>query len=280
MSYEHDTGLAATWATSVDRLSPESRRLLDRLAMLAPDPIPDLLIDVAVPDQTGDYDAYRARAGLYAYSLITRAIGEDGSANGFVVHRLVQDFAMRAMTVERRTEALREAIGWMYCALVEDPIDKLSWQSLGALVSHSLTVARRADEAGIAEPRTRLLNEVARLALAKAEFADVELLLRFLPASREVRLRQIRRLSSFGPIPFTDPIAPYRAQREAVVDGFRVGGSVDTAGLAMRRGALRPSFGTQRRDARPSPDGARDGAADEQQLPGGDRRADSRRPGG
>ena len=239
MSYEHDTGLAATWATSVDRLSPESRRLLDRLAdTLAPDPIPDSLIDVAVPDQTGDYDAYRARAGLYAYSLITRAIGEDGSANGFVVHRLVQDFAMRAMTVERRTEALREAIGWMYCALVEDPIDKLSWQSLGALVSHSLTVARRADEAGIAEPRTRLLNEVARLALAKAEFADVELLLRFLPASREVRLRQIRRLSSFGPIPFTDPIAPYRAQCEAVVDGFRVGGAVDAAGLAQSAAGL------------------------------------------
>ncbi len=41
MSYNHDVGLAATWATSVDRLPAESRRLLDRLAMLAPDPIPD-----------------------------------------------------------------------------------------------------------------------------------------------------------------------------------------------------------------------------------------------
>ena len=52
-SYDHDTGLAATWATSVARLSAESRRLLDRLAMLAPDPIPDLLIDVAVPRRDG-----------------------------------------------------------------------------------------------------------------------------------------------------------------------------------------------------------------------------------
>jgi len=49
MSYDHDTGLAATWATSVDRLSPEGRRLLDRLAWLAPDLIPDSLLDVAVP---------------------------------------------------------------------------------------------------------------------------------------------------------------------------------------------------------------------------------------
>ena len=41
--------LATAWATSVDRLTPESRRLLDRLAMLAPDPIPDSLLDVAIP---------------------------------------------------------------------------------------------------------------------------------------------------------------------------------------------------------------------------------------
>jgi hypothetical protein len=44
MSYNHDVDLAATWATSVERLTPEGRRLLDRLAFLAPDPIPDSLI--------------------------------------------------------------------------------------------------------------------------------------------------------------------------------------------------------------------------------------------
>ena len=35
-----DRTLATTWATSVARLSPESVRLLDRLALLAPDTIP------------------------------------------------------------------------------------------------------------------------------------------------------------------------------------------------------------------------------------------------
>ena len=83
MSYAHDTGLAATWKTSVDRLSPESRRLLDRLAMLSPDPIPDTLLDVAVPGEAADHDATSARAGLYAYSLITPAKSEYGSAAGF-----------------------------------------------------------------------------------------------------------------------------------------------------------------------------------------------------
>ena len=51
------------------RLTPESRRLLDRLAMLAPDPIPNSLLDVAVPGEAADYDALEARAGLYDYSL-------------------------------------------------------------------------------------------------------------------------------------------------------------------------------------------------------------------
>ena len=45
--------LATTWATSVARLSPASRRLLDWLAMLAPDPILDSLIEVAAPSVTG-----------------------------------------------------------------------------------------------------------------------------------------------------------------------------------------------------------------------------------
>ena len=53
MSYNHDVGLAATWVTAVEQLTPESDRLLDRLAFLAPDPIPDSLIDVAAPRRGG-----------------------------------------------------------------------------------------------------------------------------------------------------------------------------------------------------------------------------------
>ena len=75
-----DRTLATTWATSVARLSPGSRRLLDRLAFLAPDPVPDTLLDVAVPGEAEGYDAYAARAGLFAYSLATRAKSEDGAA--------------------------------------------------------------------------------------------------------------------------------------------------------------------------------------------------------
>jgi tetratricopeptide (TPR) repeat protein len=190
--------LATVWQTSVARLTPESRRLLDRLAMLAPDPIPDSLLDVAIPGEAagllhsvarilrrlaGDrriagYDSQKARAGLYAYSLITRATGEDGAAKGFVVHSLVQDFARRAMREGRRTEALREALEWVNAAFVGAPNDVRSWPIHDPLAPHALAVARKADAAQIAEPTRRLFNQLAILSFAKARFAEAEPLYR------------------------------------------------------------------------------------------------------
>jgi tetratricopeptide (TPR) repeat protein len=173
-----DRTLATTWATSVAQLSPESRRLLDRLAFLAPDPAPDSLLDVAVPGEAPDTNAYEARAGLYAYSLITRVTGEDGGAPGFVVHRLVQDFARRAMTDERRAQALREALGWVNAAFAGAADDVRSWPILDPLTPHALAVARHADAAGIAEPTTRLFNQLGVLFDVKADYAQAEALKR------------------------------------------------------------------------------------------------------
>jgi hypothetical protein len=178
--------LATTWVTSVERLSQESRRLIDRLAMLAPDPIPDSLLEVAVP-QSGVWkvvlrlltfvrrrgpphteagDAPSALAGLFAYSLAARTKGE-GIA-GFIVHRLVQDFARRAMTNKSRAAALREALEWVSAAFEGDPQDVRTWPALDLLAPHALAVAQRADEAGIPEPTGRLLGILGLLFHAKA----------------------------------------------------------------------------------------------------------------
>jgi tetratricopeptide (TPR) repeat protein len=169
-----ERNLATTWATSAARLSPESRRLLDRLAFLAPDLVPDSLLDVALPDDAADADAYEARAGLYAYSLITRVSGEHGGAPGFIVHRLVQDFARRAMSDERRSEALREALGWVNAAFVGEDEDVRSWPVLDPLAPHALAVALAADAAEIAEPTARLFNDLGLLFNAKAAFMEAE----------------------------------------------------------------------------------------------------------
>jgi tetratricopeptide (TPR) repeat protein len=168
--------LATTWTTSVARLSPESRRFLDRLAMFAPDPIPDSLLDAPIPGERADYDAQKARAELFAYSLIARAKGEDGQA--FVIHRLVQDFARRAMSEQRRAEALREALGWVNKALAGEPSDVRTWPVINPLAPHALAVAQKADAACIAEPTGRVLIYLGGLSRAKARYAEAEPLLR------------------------------------------------------------------------------------------------------
>jgi tetratricopeptide (TPR) repeat protein len=173
-----DRTLATTWATSVARLLPESRRLLDRLAFLAPDPVPDSLLDVAVPGEAPDTDAYEARGGLYAYSLISGVTAEDGGAPGFVVHRLVQDFARRAMSEERRTQALREALEWVNAAFLGDPTDVRSWPVLEPIAPHALAVGLHADAAESADPTARLFNELGLMLKTKADYARAEPLYR------------------------------------------------------------------------------------------------------
>jgi tetratricopeptide (TPR) repeat protein len=171
-----DRTLATTWATSVARLSPESRRLLDRLAFLAPDPVPDSLLDVAIPGEAPDAYAYEAPSGLYAYSLISGVTAEDGAAPGFIIHRLVQDFARRAMSEERRSQALHEALSWVNAAFAGDPEDVRDWPVLDPLAPHTLVVARAADAA--AEPTAWLFNLLSLMLLAKADNAEAEPLMR------------------------------------------------------------------------------------------------------
>jgi tetratricopeptide (TPR) repeat protein len=180
-----DRTLATTWATSVARLSPESRRLLDRLAMLAPNPIPYSLLDTPVPGEVADYDTQKAAAGLFAYSLVTRAKGEHSQS--FVIHRLVQDFGRRAMTEERRGEALREALGWVDGAFEGDPWDVRSWPILDSLVPHALGVARLADQAGIVAPTAHLLSMLGLLLYGKARYTEAEALYRRALAINEAR---------------------------------------------------------------------------------------------
>jgi hypothetical protein len=62
-----------------------AQHLLERLAFLAPDPVPELLLAKAVPGAESD-DLRRAFYDLAAYSLVTR----DTAKSRFSVHRLVQ----------------------------------------------------------------------------------------------------------------------------------------------------------------------------------------------
>ena len=165
-----DRTLATTWATSVAQLSPESRRLLDRLAFLAPDPVPDRSSTSPFPARRRALTPIKRCGGLYAYSLVSRVSAEDGGAPGFVVHRLVQDFARRAMSEERRTQALRRRWSGSAQPLSAIRSDVKNWPILDPLASHASPLRGMPTKAEIAAPTARLFNDVGVLLYAKADY--------------------------------------------------------------------------------------------------------------
>ena len=93
---QYPLSVAVTWQTSFDQLTQAGRELLNVLAWLAPDPIPESLLDAGggkmiFEAAMGSADARAALADLEAYSLATRA----DEAPRFSVHRLVQDVTRR-----------------------------------------------------------------------------------------------------------------------------------------------------------------------------------------
>jgi tetratricopeptide (TPR) repeat protein len=165
--------IAATWQTSVAQLADPARHLLERLAWLAPEPVPEFLLDVRIAEDEGG-DLYEALADLAAYSLATR----DPEEPRFLVHGLVQDVTRRSLDAAAAQQRVAEALGWMNAAFYGDPQDVRTWPRLDPLAPHAQSVTRHADVAGIAEPTVRLMNEVGRLFHGKSRHAQAEPLFR------------------------------------------------------------------------------------------------------
>ncbi len=176
--------VAVTWQTSFDRLSEQARRLLERLAWLGPEPIPESLLDVPVPESSGDESSRDALVELASYSLATR----DDETPTFTVHRLVQDVTRGRLRTS--DEALRKALGWMNSAFTGDPGDVRNWPMLEPVVPHARAVSEYADAAGITDPTTWLMNQLGYLFFQKA-----------LPDEAEPLMRRALELDakSFGP---------------------------------------------------------------------------------
>jgi tetratricopeptide (TPR) repeat protein len=158
---------------------------LERLAWLAPEPVPEFLLDVAIPEDEGE-DLYETLADLAAYSLTTR----DPQEPRFLVHGLVQDMTRRSLDGAASQQRVTEALGWVNAAFDGDPGDLRSWARLDPLAPHGLSVTQWADRQGITEPTARLMNEVGMLLYAKSLYAQAEPLMR-----RALALAE----ASFGP---------------------------------------------------------------------------------
>ena len=177
--------VAVTWQTSVDQLPAPARRLLERLAWLAPYPIPESLLDTEVPGAE-PFDARDALAELDAYSLVTRA----GETPIFTVHRLVQDVTRRSQQGDSAPEALVEALAWLEAGFVGNPQDVRAWSTLAPLALHVQTAVRHGDEASIAQPTSGLMDRLGRLLQNEARLGEAEPLMRRALAIDE---------ASFGP---------------------------------------------------------------------------------
>jgi len=191
---KYPRSVAVTWQTSFDQLSEPARRLLERLAWLAPDPIPESLLDVppssfVVPASAGssedrvnaDAQHLRLQAGLHealaeleTYSLVTRS----GESPTFTVHRLVQDVTRRSLRDDAEHRALTESLRWINAAFVGDPQDVRTWPTLDPMAPHARAVAQHADQRDIDGPAARLMGQLGMLLDVKAQHAEAEPLMR------------------------------------------------------------------------------------------------------
>jgi len=177
--------VAVTWQTSVAQLTHPARHLLELLAWLAPEPVPEFLLEVPIPEADGN-DLREALADLAGYSLATR----DAAEPRFFVHRLVQDVARRSLDADTSHCRLFEALRWITAGFVGDPRDGRTWHKLDPLAPHALAVSGYADDAGIADPTVSLMNVLGLLLKTQALHTEAEPLYR-----RALTLAE----NSFGP---------------------------------------------------------------------------------
>ena len=161
--------IAASWALSVQRLTPAGKSLLERLAFLSPDPVPEFLMDVPVPN-VPEQDMREALADLTAYSLVTR----DPVLPRFSVHRLVLDVTRRGLDPDVARPVLEQALGWVDDAFTGDPQDVRTWPRLDPLAEHAEAVALAARDQGIADPTARLMGALGVLFDVKARYDRAE----------------------------------------------------------------------------------------------------------
>ncbi|MBL7733015.1 MAG: tetratricopeptide repeat protein [Chitinophagaceae bacterium] len=166
---QYPRSVAITWQTSFDQLSPAATTLLNRLAWLAPDPIPKKLLEVAIPD-TEPIDAVAAREELKKYSLATSAADK----RSFTVHRLVQNITRNRMEPVLVEQTLTESLRWINEAFIGEPNDVRSWPVLEPLVPHVIILLESVKDKEAEKDFTRLMNQVALLFGTKAQYARAE----------------------------------------------------------------------------------------------------------
>lgn len=176
--------LAVTFQISVSRLSEDARTLLRRLAWFSPEPIPEFVLAIPIPDAE-DKDMSDSIDELSNLSLVTRRPENEF----FSVHRLLQE-ATRLSLAGRDRQSLAEAVRWIDAAFTGDPADIDTWSRLDPLWPHALAIAEHTKREQIAYP-TRLTNALSRLLTTKTRYAQREIELGFSPRAWSRPMKQL-----------------------------------------------------------------------------------------
>jgi hypothetical protein len=176
---KYPRSVAVTWETTWLQLSAAGRCLLEILAWWAPDPIPEWALTgertrAKAEEALSGSDVEEALADLERYSMLKRVDGDSGRA--LLVHRLVQEVTRRRVSGPR--QQLEAGLGFLEAAGEGNPLDVRSWPIWEALAPHVRVLVDHADKAGIGQPTTFLMNQLASLFYAKALHAEAEPLMR------------------------------------------------------------------------------------------------------
>jgi tetratricopeptide (TPR) repeat protein len=156
------------------------------MAFLAPDPIPVDMFEEGTEDveqaaqrlceETGkEPDGLAVQAGLDEladYSLITRQ-----DAEMVTVHRMVQE-VLKSQIPGTKKDWIEWALRIVNRAFPLESHDVRTWPVCDRLRPHATKIAALADEEGITDPTSRLMNELGVLFLGKGLYADAEPLMR------------------------------------------------------------------------------------------------------
>jgi hypothetical protein len=103
--------VADAFLLSFKQLKPSGRTLLEHLAFLAPEPVPESLLAAPIPGFEGDASA--ALEEIDGYSLVKR----DAEQAAFTMHRLVQDVGWRGLTPEQADARCVATLSWLIAAI-------------------------------------------------------------------------------------------------------------------------------------------------------------------
>ncbi|MCP4545492.1 MAG: tetratricopeptide repeat protein, partial [bacterium] len=183
---QYPASVAVTWQRILEQLEPASRTILRLAAFLAPDPIPVAMLEGAgeiasealasLCEETGQSPAplrvKDALGDLAAYSMITW----EGKA--FSVHRMVQEVMRSRIPEERKPDWVKWSLRVVDAYAPGDPADVRTWPLWDLIRPHVGQCIEHAEGAGIAEPTSRLMNDLGALLDAKAVYTEAEPLYR------------------------------------------------------------------------------------------------------